>query len=140
MIHSVLKKSAILFLSAGAICASLAAEGDAYKWPTYSSSLNYNFKDAGITYSKPTQDVNGTCTNIAKNANGVYHGEYWAFYHGANKNALVTEASILPMLARFDKDFAYITDTLGWPRDTCHFDNTRRLTCALVSRRNGSAP
>jgi len=118
MIHSVLKKSAILLLSAGSFCVSLAAEGDAYKWPTYSSTLNYNFKDAGITYSKPTKDVNGTCANIAKNANGVYHGEYWAFYHGANKNALVTEASIIPMLARFDKDFAYITDTLGWPRDT----------------------
>lgn len=118
MIKSILTQSAIAILFAGTLLPTSAAVGDAYKWPTYSSTLNYNFKDAGITYSKPTKDVSGTCTNIAKNANGVYHGEYWAFYHGANKNALVTEASILPMLARFDKDFAYITDTLGWPRDT----------------------
>lgn len=103
---------------AGFCSLALAAEGDPYTWPTYSSTLNYNFKEAGITYTKPTKDVSGTCVNVAKNANGVYHGQYWAFYHGANKNSLVTEASITPMLKRFDEDFSYITDTLGWPRDS----------------------
>jgi hypothetical protein len=111
-------KSALILLSAGAMFGAFAAEGDAYTWPTYSSKLNYNFKDAGFSYSKPTKDVDGTCVNVAKNANGVYHGQYWAFYHGANKNSLVTEAAITPLLARFDKDFSYITDTLGWPRDS----------------------
>ncbi len=111
-------KSLVMGLAiAGSVSITLAAEGDAYKWPTYSSKLNYNFKNAGITYTKPTKDVSGTCVTAAKNANGVYHGEYWAFYHGANKNSLITQAAITPMLARFDKDFAYITDTLGWPRD-----------------------
>lgn len=94
------------------------ASGDAYKWPTYSSKLNYNFKTAGLSYQQPTKDVDGACVQAAKNAGGVYHGKYWAFYHGANKNSLVTEASITPMLAKFDADFAYITDTLGWPRDS----------------------
>lgn len=113
-----LKRSTLVLLSAGAMFGAFAAEGDAYTWPTYSSELNYNFKDAGLSYSKPTKDVSGTCVNAAKSANGVYHGDYWAFYHGANKNSLVTEAAITPMLARFDKDFSYITDTLGWPRDS----------------------
>ena len=40
------------------------------------------------------------------------------FYHGANKNSLVTEASITPLLARFDRDFSYITDTLAIGRAT----------------------
>lgn len=94
------------------------AEGEAYTWPTYNSKLNYNFKDQGITYSKPTKDVNGSCVKKAESVNGVYHGEYWAFYHGANKNPLVTESAITPLLKRFDTDFAYITDSLGWPRDS----------------------
>ena len=63
----------------GALAGAFAAEGDAYTWPTYSSKLNYNFKDAGLSYSKPTKDVDGTCVNAAKSANGVYHGQYWAF-------------------------------------------------------------
>lgn len=113
-----LTRGALLLLTVGAICVVFAAEGDAYKWPTYSSKLNYNFKDAGITYKKPTKDVAGSCINKAIAANGVYHGEYWAFYHGANKNSLVTEAAITPLLERFDRDFSYITDTLGWPRDS----------------------
>lgn len=95
-----------------------AQEGDAYTWPTYPAELNYNFKDEGITYSKPTQDVDGACIAKAKAEGGVYYGDYWAFYHGANKNPLVTEAAIRPMLERFDEDFSYITDTLGWPRDS----------------------
>ena len=64
------------------------AAGEAYTWPTYSSKLNYNFKDAGLSYQQPTKDVSGSCVQAAKNANGVYHGKYWAFYHGANKNSL----------------------------------------------------
>lgn len=118
MIQKIMKPLVLGLLTAGFTSISSAAEGDAYTWPTYSSTLNYNFKDAGITYSKPTKDVSGTCVNTAKSVNGVYHGNYWAFYHGANKNSLVTEASITPMLARFDEDFSYITDTLGWPRDS----------------------
>lgn len=94
------------------------AQGEPYTWPTYSSRLNYSFKNAGLTFNKPTRDVNGACIARARAANGIYHGEYWAFYHGANKNPLVTEAAIQPMLQRFDRDFSYITDTLGWPRDS----------------------
>jgi len=118
MKSKILTRSAIILLSAGAMFGAFAAVGDAYTWPTYSSTLNYNFKSTGITYTKPTKDVNGACVNAATSAGGVYHGNYWAFYHGANKNSLVTTASITPMLARFDKDFSYITDTLGWPRDS----------------------
>jgi hypothetical protein len=111
-------KSVALWLLVSFTASLTWAQGEAYTWPTYSSELNYNFKDAGITYNKPTQDVNGACINKAKSEGGVYHGDYWAFYHGANKNPLVTEAAITPMLERFDQDFSYITDTLGWPRDS----------------------
>lgn len=109
---------ALGLLIAGSTSVTMAAEGDAYTWPTYSSKLNYNFKSTGTTYTKPTKDVSGACVTVAKNANGVFHGDYWAFYHGANKNAAVTQPAITSMLARFDKDFSYISDTLGWPRDS----------------------
>jgi hypothetical protein len=114
----ILTRSALILLAAGAMFGAFAAAGDAYTWITYNSKLNYSFKSEGLTYSKPTKDVSGTCVNAAKSANNVYHGNYWAFYSGANKNSLVTQAAITPMLARFDRDFSYITDTLGWPRDS----------------------
>jgi hypothetical protein len=118
MIQKLMKALALCLLITGSTTILSAAEGDAYTWPTYSSELNYNFKDAGITYNKPTNDVNGACVNKAKSEGGVYHGDYWAFYHGANKNPLVTEAAIRPMLDAFDRDFSYITDVMGWPRDS----------------------
>lgn len=111
-----MKKKIISAVVMGATCFAMA-EGEAYTWPTYNSKLNYNFKDQGITYSKPTKDVNGSCVKKAQSANGVYHGDYWAFYHGANKNSLVSETAIKNLLTRFDTDFAYITDVMGWPRD-----------------------
>ncbi len=112
-----MKKKIISAVVMGATCFAMA-EGEAYTWPTYNSKLNYNFKDQGISYSKPTKDVNGSCVKKAQAANGVYHGDYWAFYHGANKNSLVTETAINNLLKRFDTDFAYITDEMGWPRDS----------------------
>lgn len=111
-----MKKKIISAVVLGAACLAMA-EGEAYTWPTYNSKLNYNFKNQGITYSKPTKDVNGSCVKKAQSANGVYHGDYWAFYHGANKNSLVSETAIKNLLTRFDTDFSYITDSLGWPRD-----------------------
>ena len=117
-----MQKKCMGLMGAAVVAALFATEGfaagEAYTWPTYSSKLNYNFKDAGLSYQQPTKDVSGSCVQAAKNANGVYHGKYWAFYHGANKNSLVTEASITPLLEKFDRDFSYITDTLGWPRDS----------------------
>ena len=98
-------------LAAGLLSVAMAA-GEAYQWPSYPSSLNYNFKSSGKTYSKPTKDV-GSCAR-----DKVYHGDYWAFYQGANKNSAVTETAVTNMLKRFDEDFSYITDTLGWPRDS----------------------
>ena len=111
------KKRVMALCVGGLLMTSWATAGEAYIWPTYDEKLNYNISDMGVSYNKPTKDVEGSCFNKAKAANGVYHGDYWAFYHGANKNPLVTEASIIPMLQRLDEDFAYITDTLGWPRD-----------------------
>ena len=71
MIQKIISPLVLGLSFAGFSVSAFAAEGDAYTWPTYSSKLNYNFKDAGVTYSKPTKDVNASCANIAKNANGV---------------------------------------------------------------------
>jgi hypothetical protein len=39
---------------------------------------------------------------------------WWTFKWGANKNSLVTDAAITPMLERLNQEFAYFRDTMGW--------------------------
>ena len=88
-----------------------AATGDPYIWPAYSPTLNYNFKDEFPALKEPAKDLDDC------NEAGTISDGWWTFKWGANKNALVTEAAIKPLLARMNKDFAYFRDTMGWPPD-----------------------
>ena len=86
--------------------------GDPYTWPTYSPTLNYNFKNEYGTVAAPTTVLND-CSGVV----GTTSSQWWCFRWGANKNSLVTSAAIDPMLARFNKDFAYFRDVMGWSPD-----------------------
>ncbi len=86
--------------------------GDPYTWPKYSPTLNYNFKDEFPSLSMPTKNLND-CQQVA----GEQSSQWWTFRWGPNKNRLVTQAAITPMLARLNKDFAYFRDIMGWPPD-----------------------
>ncbi|MFA6883764.1 MAG: DUF4859 domain-containing protein [Paludibacteraceae bacterium] len=110
-----LKKIILISFSLfGVTFGAAAGEGKAWSWPAYSPNINYNFKDQGITYTMPTKNVSGSCINSAA---GVVNKDWWCFVYGANRNSLVSDASINNLLDRFNTDFSYITDTMGWPRD-----------------------
>lgn len=114
MNHQFLKKSISLLLFIGTISSAIAAEGDAWLWPAYSPTVSYNFRDKGITYTMPTKDHDDCGSEVT----GTIDDGWWTFKWGATKNSLVTEAAIRPMLQRFNDDFQYIRDTLGWPPDS----------------------
>lgn len=83
-----------------------------YTWPKYSPTLDYNFKDEFPALSMPTRDLDD-CPQVI----GTQSSGWWTFKWGPKKKSVVTEKSITPMLERFNKDFAYFRDTMGWPPD-----------------------
>ncbi len=89
-----------------------ACEAD-YTWPPYSPTIAYDYVDEYGTLTPPSK-LSKDCNSIA----GSYSKDWWAFYYGTNKNALVTSAAWIPMVDRFNADFAYISDTMRWPRDS----------------------
>jgi len=106
----------MIFTLAGILVTSLgsevsAAQGDLYIWPKYSPTLNYNFRDEFPNLKEPIKNLKDC------NEAGTISDGWWTFKWGPNKNPLVTEAAIKPLLARMNKDFAYFRDTMGWPPD-----------------------
>ncbi len=89
-----------------------AQQGAPYTWPAYNPTIDYNFKDEFPALSMPTKDLDD-CSGVA----GTISDGWWTFKWGANKNSLVTEAAVRPMLKRLNEDFAYFRDTMGWPPD-----------------------
>ena len=83
-----------------------------YTWPAYSPTIAYDYKDEFGEFAKPSKDS----TDVSGIA-GRYTKDWWTFVYGSKKNSLVTEAAWVPMLERFNADFAYITDEMRWPRD-----------------------
>ncbi|MEO7959511.1 MAG: hypothetical protein ABIW76_22760 [Fibrobacteria bacterium] len=94
-------------------CGARAAEGDPYAWPAYTPSLNYNSNVRLKTFPMPTQDMED-CKGVV----GTQNSDWWTFKWGKNKRSVVTSAAITPMLARFNKDFAYFRDTMRWAPDS----------------------
>ncbi|WP_346863431.1 T9SS type A sorting domain-containing protein [uncultured Draconibacterium sp.] len=84
----------------------------AYNWPSYSPTLNYNFKDEFPALDMPTKDLDD-CAQVV----GSQSSDWWTFKWGPNKRSEITEAAITPMLERLNQDFAYFRDTMGWPPD-----------------------
>ncbi|MFW5959800.1 MAG: hypothetical protein ACOCSE_01620 [Chitinivibrionales bacterium] len=88
------------------------AQAGPYTWPSYEPALNYDFRDDYPDISMPTRDRDD-CEGVV----GTQSSGWWTFKWGADKNELVTESAITPMLERLNKDFAYFRDTMGWPPD-----------------------
>ncbi|NLO69811.1 MAG: T9SS type A sorting domain-containing protein [Porphyromonadaceae bacterium] len=87
-------------------------DGSEYTWQAYSPTLNYHFRQEYPELQMPTKDLDD-CPGVV----GTQSSGWWTFKWGANKNSLVTEAAITPMLERMNEDFAYIRDVMGWPPD-----------------------
>jgi len=86
--------------------------GDSYIWPSYTPTLNYNFKQEFPDLAEPTKDLDD-CPDVV----GTQSSGWWTFKWGPNAKKLVTSAAITPLLARLNKDFAYFRDVMGWPPD-----------------------
>lgn len=84
-----------------------------YAWPKYSPTIAYDYVDEYGTIAPPTK-----LADDVKGVSGTTSKDWWTFRYGATKNTLVTEAAWIPMLERFNTDFAYITDVMRWPRDS----------------------
>lgn len=109
-----LKTSFAAIMLAGSVVGADAADGDPYTWPSYSPTIDYNFKDEFPSLAMPEKELT-SCSGVA----GTQSDGWWTFKWGANKNSQVTEKAITPLLARMNKDFAYFRDTMGWPPDKC---------------------
>jgi len=101
-----------VFLAGGMASLAVAAAGDPYAWPSYSPSLQYNFKERMGAFSMPTKDLDD-CSGVV----GTQSSGWWTFKWGRNKRSVVTEKAITPMLERLNKDFAYFRDSMGWAPD-----------------------
>ncbi|MFB6320605.1 PKD domain-containing protein [Saccharicrinis sp. FJH54] len=88
------------------------SDGSAYTWPAYDPPIYYDFRDEFPTLEMPTKDLDD-CANVA----GRKSSEWWTFVWGPNRRQEVTDLAIDNMLERFNKDFAYFRDTMGWPPD-----------------------
>jgi len=86
--------------------------GAPYTWPAYSPTIKYNFKDEFPSLPVPSQILND-CPQVV----GTTSSQWWAFRWGPNKNSLVTDNAVNPLLARMNTDFAYFRDQMGWPPD-----------------------
>jgi len=86
--------------------------GNLFTWPSYTPALNYNFKQEYPNLAEPTKDLDD-CPDVV----GTQSSGWWTFKWGPKARKLVTSASITPLLARLNKDFAYFRDVMGWPPD-----------------------
>jgi hypothetical protein len=90
----------------------LVTEEGYYTWPSYSSTLAYDYLDEYGPLNPPTKILPDV-----SNATGSYVDGWWCFRYGSKKNSLVTEAAWISMVKRFNEDFDYITNVMRWPRD-----------------------
>lgn len=95
--------------------------GTPYKWEDHTPYWSYNFRDERPNgYPTPKKSHNFTKKN-GQPANRV-DGEWWSVFWGDNLNAdcgtgQVVQKEMQNMMKKYDTDFAYIRDVMGWPPD-----------------------
>ena len=96
-------------------------QGEYFDWSTEAPRWSYDFRDEYPDgFPQPTKTHRFTQKN-GKAAN-QYDGEWWTVYWGDNLNSDCGTGDVLQkemqnMMAKYDKDFAYIRDEMGWPPD-----------------------
>lgn len=86
--------------------------GTKYLWKEHTPYFSYNFKSEYPNLSEPQ--------NVLNDASGVVgrkSDRWWTCVWGKNRRSLITDTAIVLMLKRFNTDFAYIRDEMGWPPD-----------------------
>lgn len=87
-------------------------------WPSYDTTLHYDFKSDYPDFPKPTKNLEEDYPNY-NGCNGVKSTNVgsWTFVQGPNTNTLVTDTAVDLMLKRLDSDFTFLRDNMGWPPD-----------------------
>ena len=112
LIPSLLATCAFGLVSAGFLTQANAAEGDAYTWPGYRNDLDYDTR-SNIGEIKPPTKFNNNCSGVT----GKKVGKWWAIYWGDKRDSRITDVTIDSILKKYDTDFGYLYDTLGWAPD-----------------------
>ena len=99
-------------LAAGMGATASAAEGDAYTWPAYRADLDYDTK-SNLGEIKPPTKFNNNCSGVT----GKKAGKWWAFYWGKDRDSRITDVTIDSLLKKYDTDFEYLYNEMGWAPD-----------------------
>ncbi len=95
--------------------------GTPFRWEEHTPYWSYNFRDERPNgFPTPKKSHNFKKQN-GQAANRV-DGEWWSVFWGDNLNADCGTGDVLQkemqnMMKKFDTDFAYIRDVMGWPPD-----------------------
>ena len=84
-----------------------------YQWPSYSPTLDYDFRSEYPSLPAPTKGRLPENVNVAKQVDG----EWWSVAIGPKANPLITEESMRLLAKKMDEDFAYFRNEMGWPPD-----------------------
>lgn len=85
---------------------------EAYKWPAYSPTLNYDYRSEYPSLEAPTKFLPEDNNQVDYVADG-----WWAIAWGPKTSHYVTATAKTNILKKMNEDFAYFRDTMGWPPD-----------------------
>ena len=92
--------------------------GTPYDWTANTPQFSYDFRSEYPNLAKPTK-IHKFKQHNGKDAHYV-EGEWWVAYWGDNLNPEVdfdNKNAYTNMIKKYDEDFAYIRDHMGWPPD-----------------------
>lgn len=88
--------------------------GTPYNWSEHTPYWSYDFRDEYPDgFPAPTKVLNTYGDRLA----GYKADGWWCFQWGKNRHDFITDECIQNMLDKFNTDFAYIRDEMGWPPD-----------------------
>lgn len=94
------------------------APGTPFDWSANTPRFSYDFRSEYPNLAQPTK-IHKFKQHNGKDAHYV-EGEWWVAYWGDNLNPEVdfdNKNAYTNMIKKYDEDFAYIRDHMGWPPD-----------------------
>ncbi|MCM1313652.1 MAG: DUF4859 domain-containing protein [Bacteroides sp.] len=88
--------------------------GTPYNWSEHTPYWSYDFRDEYPDgFPAPTKVLNTYGDRLA----GYKADGWWCFQWGKNRHDFITDECIQNLLDKYNTDFAYIRDEMGWPPD-----------------------
>ena len=88
--------------------------GANYDWTANTPYWSYDFRDEYPDgFDAPTQVLNPYGSLLE----GYMADGWWCVQWGANRRTIIQDTALVLMLDKFNEDFAYIRDEMGWPPD-----------------------